>query len=265
MKQLNPDGSVTVASGRPRTRRGPDSRGIRLCFQELGRSCSLKQGYLIFTDGSAYVYDAPSNEEIEALCASPIRGRQFNFNVRRALGGFVKGFTPPGDYQTIYLFPPYEGSAPTECPLTDLDWSDLFWSIITETPCGGEVWGWDSNGVASAHQRLGASNGTFQCTSNFSAQAILTYTTGGANSKVTLDIETSTQSSAWTVVTTVTVNGSVVLTDTRNGPSDFIGDVPFSMPDPMGATWTVQVDIAYTVNAGFGNVNFFANHDFAFA
>jgi hypothetical protein len=134
MKQLNPDGSITIPSNLPRTRRGPDSRGIRLCFSELGRSCALGMGYLIFTDGSAYAYDAPSNSEIEALCDSFIRGRVFNFSVRRSRGGFVRGFTPPGDYETIYSFPPYAGSSPIACGVPFTDWSSLTWSGSRQVP-----------------------------------------------------------------------------------------------------------------------------------
>lgn len=127
MKQLNPDGSITIPSNRPRTRQGPDSRGPRLCFQELGRSCALKQGFLIFMDGSAYAYDVPSNEPVEALVEQIHRGAVFNYFVRRSRGGYIRGFTPPADYETIYSFPPYEGFAPTSCPLDFINFNDIVW------------------------------------------------------------------------------------------------------------------------------------------
>lgn len=139
MKQLNADGTVTIPSNLPRTRSGPDSRGIRLCFAELGRSCSLGQGFLIFTDGSAYSYDAPSNTPIEALCEQFQRGKVFNFSVRRSRGGFVKGFTPPPDYETIYTFPPYEGVTPSACGVPTFNWNSLAWSTLVQdsgTPTG---------------------------------------------------------------------------------------------------------------------------------
>jgi len=127
MKQLNPDGSISIPSNFPRTRRGPDSRGIRICFAELGRSCSLQMGYLIFTDGSAYAYSAPSNSDTEALCDQFRRGFVFNFFTRRSRFGFVRGFTPPADYETIYTFPPYEGVTPDACPLSFINFNDMVW------------------------------------------------------------------------------------------------------------------------------------------
>lgn len=127
MKMLLPPAQIVIPSNHPRTRRGPDSRGIRICVAQIGRSCLLQQGYVTFTDGSAYVYDAPSNVEFEALCASIQRGRQFNFQVRRAAFGFVKGFTPPGDYEVIYTYPPYPGTTPTACAVSFINWNDMIW------------------------------------------------------------------------------------------------------------------------------------------
>lgn len=258
MKQLNPDGSITIPSNLPRTRRGPDSRGIRLCFQELGRSCLLQQGYLIFTDGSAYAYDAPSNVEIEALCDSLIRGRVFNFSVRRSRGGFVKGFTPPADYQTIYSFPPYAGSAPTACPIINIDWTQLLWVVVSEVPCGGSVWSWDQNGTQADFQRLGLSNGTFSCHATWETSASLTYSGPAQNSNLHLHQESSHGVFAWGMTVTVTVNGTPVLSVSPSGPPDVDTDYPFTVPDTGGASWVVAVDITYSTNAGFGDINWFA-------
>lgn len=116
MKQLNPGPTVVIPSNHPRTRRGSDSRGIRICVQELGRSCSLDQGFIKFLDGSQYAYDPGSKADIENLCDSFIRGRQFNFSVRRAVSGFQRSPVLPGDYEVIYTYPPYPGTAPGPCP-----------------------------------------------------------------------------------------------------------------------------------------------------
>lgn len=85
-------------------------------MQELGRSCSLDQGFITFLDGSQYAYDPGSKSDIEDLCASLIRGRQFNFGVRRSRGGFQRSPVLPGDYEVIYTYPPYPGTQPPPCP-----------------------------------------------------------------------------------------------------------------------------------------------------
>ncbi len=131
-----------IPSNQPGTKRGPDSRGIRICIAQIGRSCSLHQGYVTFTDGSAYVYDAPSNTEFEALCDQIQRGRTFNFQVRRSRGGYVKGFTPPGDYEIIYTYPPYPGVTPAACGVPFTDWASLTWSGSREfSPFDGSTSG----------------------------------------------------------------------------------------------------------------------------
>ena len=127
MKKLVAPGVVVIPSSVPSTRQGPDSRGIRICVAQLGRSCALQQGFIIFTDGSAYSYDPQSNTEFELLCASVQRGKVFNFAVRRPTSGYVRGFTPPADYEIIYTFPPYPGTAPASCPLSFINWNDMIW------------------------------------------------------------------------------------------------------------------------------------------
>lgn len=150
MKMLLPPAQIVIPSNRPRTRAGPDSRGIRICFAELGRSCALMQGYLIFTDGSAYVYDAPSNDDVENLCAQIQRGRVFNLGARRAAFGFVRGFTPPPDYETIYSYPPYPGMTPASCGLPVTDWGSLVWNGSQPIPpFGGSVSGTGLNFVGA--------------------------------------------------------------------------------------------------------------------
>lgn len=223
------------------------------------------QGYVTFVDGSAYVYTAPSNVEFEALCAALQRGRQFNFQVRRSRLGYVKGFTPPPDFDVIYTYPPYPGVTPSACPLTNLDWANLFWTALSEIPCGSEVWSWDNNGSSGANQRLGASAGTFICTSTFHMQGVTDYTMGGSNSEFLFHAETFATGGTWTVNTVITVNGVVVVNDVQSGPVDVTVTVPFTMPDPGGAVFPVVVDVFYTVNVGFGHANFICTHFFQFA
>lgn len=167
MKMLQPGPLIVIPSNSPRTRQGPDSRGIRICVAQIGRSCVLDQGYVTFTDGSAYVYGAPSKDEFEDLCASVQRGRQFNFQVRRSRAGYVRGFTPPADYEIIYSFPPYPGSQPPACNVCggmNTDFNAEVWSVdpagnpatiagagvsfaITMQPGAGNDWFFDGSGL----------------------------------------------------------------------------------------------------------------------
>ncbi len=140
MKILVAPATVVIPAQTPSTRRGPDSRGIRLLAAEIGRSCMNMQGFITFTDGSQYSYDAPSNSEFEALCDSLIRGRQFNFSVRRPIFGFTRSPVLPADYEVIYTFPPYAGSRPTSCALPPLDWTQLLWAQTAFSPGSGETW-----------------------------------------------------------------------------------------------------------------------------
>jgi hypothetical protein len=78
-------------------------------------------------DGSAYAYDVPSNEPVEALVEQLHRGAVFNLFVRRSRGGYIRGFTPPADYETIYSYPPYEGFSPSACPLLHINFNDMVW------------------------------------------------------------------------------------------------------------------------------------------
>jgi hypothetical protein len=131
-----------------------------LLAQEIGRSCSLMQGYIIFMDGSAYVYSAPSQEEFEQLCDNLHRGAQFNFQVRRAVFGFTRGFTPPADYEVIYEYPPYEGTAPGVCDIcsghvTNIEDCAYTLGIVDGTGSvsnAGNVvtFGWDDHGSGGA-------------------------------------------------------------------------------------------------------------------
>lgn len=165
MKKLVAPGQVVIPSNFPRTRSGPDSRGIRICFSELGRSCALKQGFLLFTDGSAYSYDTVSNDVTEALCAQLRRGFVFNRQFRRAGFGFIRGFTPPADYETIYSFPPYGGVTPDACPLPNPIFADLAWVIASNTPGPGQTFdysldpGTGDTEVLTASAGVGIANG----------------------------------------------------------------------------------------------------------
>jgi len=134
MKLLNPSPPpvAIIPANVPSTRRGPDSRGIRICVQEIGRSCSLDMGFVTFLDGSQYSYDASSKQEFEDLCASVIRGRQFNFQVRRSRGGYVRSPTLPPDYEVIYSYPPYKGLTPADCNIcgaTNTDFTAVTWAV----------------------------------------------------------------------------------------------------------------------------------------
>lgn len=133
MKKLVSPGTVVIPSGYPRTRRR-DSRGVRICFAGLARSCADMEGFFEFTDGSNYAYTPVSNGLAEVLCASSQRGRFFNLSIRRAVFGYTRGFTPPADFETIYSFPPYLGTAPAQCSMAMLDWSMLVWD--TYVPFG---------------------------------------------------------------------------------------------------------------------------------
>lgn len=130
MKKLVGPGQVVIPSNMPRTNLGLDSRGPRLCFFQLGRSCSDKEGFFLFADGSSYAYTPESNGLAEILCAAPQRGKFFNLAVRRAGGGFTRGFVPPADYETIYSYPPYPGTAPDACVLGMIHWGDLIWAPV---------------------------------------------------------------------------------------------------------------------------------------
>ena len=143
MKKLNPGNKIVIPSNLPRTRHGPDRRGPRICVLELGRSCALGQGFIVFTDGSAYSYDPPSSAPFEMLCASPQRGKDFNHLVRRAASGYIKNFVPPTDYQAIYDYPPYAGIAPIPCVSPGINWNDIVWQTFALTSG-------DPSGFASA-------------------------------------------------------------------------------------------------------------------
>lgn len=101
-------------------------------MKELGRSCSLDMGFITFLDGSQYSYDASSKAEFEDLCASVIRGKQFNFQVRRSRGGYLRSPILPPDYEVIYSYPPYEGLKPADCNIcgmTNTDFTAVTWSV----------------------------------------------------------------------------------------------------------------------------------------
>lgn len=134
MKMLNAFGQVVIPHSRPGTNRGIDSRGPRLCFASLARSCADSTGFFNFADGTAYSYLPGSNGLAENLCAAPQRGRSFNLGVRRSLFGFTRGYTPPGDYEQIYAFPPYAGTQPAACALAGFHWNNLIWSILVQDP-----------------------------------------------------------------------------------------------------------------------------------
>jgi hypothetical protein len=223
MKKLVALGQVVVGSGRPRTRVGPDSRGLRICFAQIGRSCSLKTAYYTFTDGSAYVYSPISNLDAEALCASPIRGRAFNFAVRRALVGFVRGFVPPGDFEVIYSFPPYAGSQPAACSTGTLDWTLLVWDTYTllNFPPDAIV-----TGVAAGDSFNGQCQGINLDAGISPVHASLTFTGPSQNCELHFDLVDGTGNFPNSIGTCVLQDGVVILDCTQfvflaNGPQVF--------------------------------------------
>lgn len=251
MKKLVSPGQVVIPSNFPRTRGGPDSRGFRICFAELGRSCSLKQGFLIFTDGSAYSYDTVSNDITEALCAQLQRGLTFNRQFRRAAFGYIRGFTPPADYETIYSYPPYGGVTPAACPLPPVPWPNLTWATTTTADDFIDTLAWSpASGVSDTIELDMNDTATFP---NWSAQAIGTCTYNGpaAPGAVAL-LSVGSQPFAFTSFTAQVIQDGVSIYFQHVG-----GNVNFSFPgsfmfnDSMGADSVIQVQIDYSASPGF--------------
>lgn len=184
MKKLISAGVEAIYSGRPRTFLGIDKRGIRICVKSLGRSCSLNMGYITFNDGSAYEYSAGSKADIEALCASLHRGKDFNFSTRRVGSGYVRGFTPPADYQQIYSYPPYPGVKPSPCPNTTVDWNSVVWSNYTTLVRGG---GFADGTFVGGHVFVEANGGTSPFCA-VGANGTVGYTGAVSNQKVTVTV-----------------------------------------------------------------------------
>lgn len=253
MKKLVAPGQVVIASSPPSTRQGVDSRGIRICFSELGRSCALMQGYLVFTDGSAYVYDAPSNESIEALCAQLQRGKVFNFRVRRSQFGFVRGFTPPPDYETIYSFPPYAGSAPVACSLPRVDWSTLFWTVTTNSFGAGSSCSFDPDPGSGDTASMDYTRVAFGLSGTGQMDSDLTYAGGSDMNNLHFEIDDPTNSIGWNAAYVVTVGGSDVLNTFSFGTGNFSQDYPFTVPDTGGSPTNIHVSFLWQPHSG-GNV-----------
>jgi hypothetical protein len=245
MKKLVAPGQVVIPSNFPRTRQGPDSRGFRICFAELGRSCALKQGFLIFTDGSAYSYDAVSNDVTEALCDQLRRGFTFNRFFRRAGFGFIRGFVPPADYETIYAYPPYAGTAPTACPVPLGTWPNLLWttSFTSDQTSTGILWT-PSGGTASAIE-LDFDDSIDFTNWSASGDGMATYNGPAVSAAVAL-LSVGAQPSASTAFSCfVLQDGNVI------GFFPHSADVNFSDPgsvmfaDTMGADSVIEVQLTW--------------------
>ena len=246
MKKLNPDGSITIPSNLPRTHLGLDSRGYRICIAQIGRSCSTDTGFVTFTDGSAYIYLPPSKDEFEALCASVHRGRQFNFQVRRSRSGYVRGFTPPADYEVIYNFPPYAGSVPAACPLPSPGWPNLTWTTSTSADDTIDLLQWvPASGDASVIEFDMANSVTFpNWTGN--ADGLTTYNGPAAPGAFAMDATTvlGAGGAFWTVF--VIQDGSVLLFQHFGGgaPASFPGTFMFNDTAGLDSVIEVQIGLA---------------------
>lgn len=251
MKQKNADGSVTVPSNHPRTRGGPDSRGPRIAIAQIGRSCSLNTGYVTFTDGSAYVYDPPSKDEFEALCASVQRGKQFNYLVRRATSGYMLGFTPPPDFEVIYSYPPYPGVAPAACPLPSHPWPDLEWATeftffdpsfsVIFTPTVG----------FSTSMQIEIVNGTTNLGGEGTATGTATYNGAGGTFHFDSVYTGGTTASPWAYNVTITQDGTEVLNVDYDGTAPFTSPESFTFADTSGMDSTIIVVISFNAGINF--------------
>jgi hypothetical protein len=248
MKQLNPDGSITIPSNLPRTRRGPDSRGIRICFSEIGRSCALKTGYLTFTDGSAYEYAAPGNTDVEQLCAALQRGRMFNFSVRRSRGGFTRGFIPPGDYQIIYSFPPYAGTQPIDCADIKPDWTMTGWSVTTAAPQAGQTITFSLDPGTGDTEVASFSGVGHTFSGNWTYEGDLSFTGPATNCQLDYVITSAGANTFWNVQVDVYQDGVNILTQNFFGTGSVSNSFPFTVADTAGAASALQIVI--TIVAG---------------
>jgi hypothetical protein len=244
MKQLLPGDVINIPSNLPRTRQGPDSRGIRICFQELGRSCSLQTGYLIFTDGSAYEYDAPGNTPVEQLCVALQRGKQFNFQVRRSRSGFTRGFTPPADYETIYTYPPYAGTEPAACALPGVDWSLLDWTFV-HNDSGGMTYTETPGLGMSASQQFFATSATGDSSGQrVSMTASVVYNGPAVNCQVRLQVITTNPTGSTAAAVFLDLGSGFTLAIDDPLPGNFDFTFPFTVADTGGSPVTLGVFFA---------------------
>ena len=144
MKALVSPGRVQISSTLARGGSVNNRPGRPPCFVSLWRDCTNMDGYLLFSDGSLYHYDAPAMDVVVALTKALIHGQSFNFFYRRSLtvlGGYEK-FTGiiPGTAMLIYHYPPYPGTDPGPCStgLFDaLTWPVPFTTYTAPVPVFG--------------------------------------------------------------------------------------------------------------------------------
>lgn len=246
MKKLIAPATVVIPSNLPRTRRGPDSRGFRICVAEIGRSCVLQQGFITFTDGSAYSYDAPSLDEFVALCASLQRGKQFNSQVRRAASGYIKGFTPPPDYEAIYDYPPYPGSTPAACPLPGADWAMTDWTVTTNSPGTGQVYTFTPTGGINLTFELQVVTSVALVIGHAVWNGILTYNGPSFNGQ--LRVVTSGPNGQFDFFSTVTISqdGTLLASGGDGGSISGTFLIPFTVADTLGVDSTLRIDVDTT-------------------
>ena len=120
MKQLVAPGHVVV-TGSPGRSFFPRSAGTRpVCFSALYRDCTTGDAYLVFTDGSTYLYNSPAIPDVGSIAGGLIHGVTFNAFWRRSLmrgGAFAKfAGSIPSTATLIYSNPPYAGADPGPCP-----------------------------------------------------------------------------------------------------------------------------------------------------
>jgi hypothetical protein len=251
VKKLVTPGQTVIPSNLPRTHLGLDSRGFRICVAQLARSCALKQGFITFTDGSAYAYDSPSNADMESLCASLQRGRDFNFSVRRSRGGYARGFTPPGDFEVIYTYPPYPGTVPTACPLPGPDWPSSAWAQFTFSPGSGQTWTITPDPGASDTMQFDVVSAAGSSFGDATYNGSLSYTGGMHNCQVALTGTAIVSNVAWHLFVFVSQGAATLLNTSVSGTGNGGATFPFTVNDTAGVADTLNLQVVCEV---FGSV-----------
>lgn len=211
----------------------------------------LQQGYLIFTDGSAYVYDAPSNMPIENLCPSEHRGVFFNLAVRRSQFGFVRGFTPPSDYETIYEFPPYEGTLPDACSVTPPPWTDIAWTVTVNYSDPGNTLDFSQDPGTGATQDFLFTSTVTDFGVDVQTDGVATYNGPDVDGSVTTSIGSPPGAFTGNLSVNVYQNGLLIANDNYDVGLDGDYTLPFSLTDTGGSDSTILVEAHWQFGVSF--------------